>query len=126
MKNGLPETYREITALKHAHIIEKYVTITDPQLIPEIFHFIMESPVNKVTLNRSFLTFTNYYGEIVKVMPIIPRIPVDYLSITRDISNIRTPGSGSKSIFSSISSNNNNNNNNNGYSVFYIPIMSLK
>lgn len=113
MKNGRPETYREITALKHAHFIEKYVTITDPQFIPEIFHFIMESPANKVALNHDLLTFINYFGDTVKVTPIIPRIQVQYLVIQRDKTTIRVPGSISGGSFSSGSSNNNNNNSNN-------------
>lgn len=113
MKNGRPETYREITALKHAHIIEKYITVTDPQLIPEIFHFIMESSANKVRLNHDLFTFINYNGDIVKVTPIIPRIQVQYLVIQRDKTTLRVPGSSSGGSFSSGSSNNNNNNNNN-------------
>lgn len=113
MKNGRPETYREILALKQAHLIEKYVTVTDPGLIPEIFRFIMESPANKVTLTHDFLMFVSYNGETVKAAPIIPRVPVQYLAIQRDKTAIRTPSSSGGGDFGGSSSNNNNNNNNN-------------
>ena len=113
MKNGRPETYREIVAIKNAHSIEKYVTLTDPQLIPEIFQLVMQSPANKVTLNNGFLTFTNYKSETEKVLPVLMRAKVELLVVKRDAITLRLPGERGRSFSDSSSSSNNNNNNNN-------------
>ncbi len=112
MKNGRPESYREIVALKNAHMIEKYIAVTDPQLIPDVFQFLMASPSNVVKLNRGFMSFVDYKGEILRVLPIIAMQKIDLIKIKRDGISIRTPGSSSMGGSSSGSSNNNNNNNN--------------
>lgn len=114
MKNGVPETYHELTAMKKSVDLSKYISGLDVELIRQAFVFMMQNAQNKIFVSQTFMEWVDYTGRRAFILPIEPTDGnFNLVEMSLDTMRIERPYRSSSDGGSSSSNNNNNNNNNN-------------
>lgn len=92
MKNGVPETYHEMVAMKKSISLSQYIEAVDPELVKSVFVFLLEHPENQIHISKTYMEWFDRTGKRVFTKPVTPvDNSFDLIVMTLDTMNIERP-----------------------------------